>query len=71
MTKYKRCQILLHPWQEEELKNIAARNGLSFSEVVRLCVSEKLATGTGFAKFSDNPGRIDQVHFNARRVVQG
>jgi len=36
----KRCQVLLTDWQEEYLKNTAERYGQSFSEVIRIFLSE-------------------------------
>ncbi len=38
----KRCQILLEDWQEEYLKNVSERYDLSFSEVIRIGLSEAL-----------------------------
>jgi len=36
----KRCQVLLTDWQEEYLKNTAERYDQSFSEVLRIFLSE-------------------------------
>ena len=36
----KRCQVLLTDWQEEYLKNVAGRYDQSFSEVIRIFLSE-------------------------------
>jgi hypothetical protein len=36
----KRCQILLADWQEEYIKNTAERHDISYSEVVRIFLSE-------------------------------
>lgn len=36
----KRCQILLEDWQEEYIRDVAERYDQSFSEVVRIVLSE-------------------------------
>jgi len=36
----KRCQVLLDDWQEEYIKDAAERYDLSFSEVVRIFLSQ-------------------------------
>jgi len=36
----KRCQVLLDDWQEEYIKDAAERYDVSFSEVVRIFLSE-------------------------------
>ena len=36
----KRCQVLLTDWQEEYIRNVAERYDQSFSEVLRIFLSE-------------------------------
>ena len=36
----KRCQVLLEDWQENFIRNVAERHDQSFSEIIRLFLSE-------------------------------
>jgi hypothetical protein len=36
----RRCQVLLEDWQLEYIKNVAQLYDFSFSEVLRICLSE-------------------------------
>ena len=42
MASYQRTQILLEVWQHAALKNLAEREGVSMSDLIRQLVSERL-----------------------------
>ena len=65
IINYKRCQVLLSPWQLDVVKQVEKECGLSFSATVRAMVSSCLLGGTPFGANTD----FSEFHFQARKAA--
>ena len=60
-----RKNIVLEPWQEEFVSDLAKKNGLSFSEAVRVVISSYVLSTHRKKKMTMTP---TDLHFKGRLV---
>ena len=68
MVKLKRKQILLEPWQEEMIDNIAAVRDISFCEALRYIICFTCLDLRGIIKLLR--GRYSDASFEGRKAYE-